>query len=221
MPTMHMRCYGYISILCLLQFLTIPEILLATRTLQWLVVGILRGKLLLEYQIYLISSSSGLRAGRILYGPYIFWILKKEWGWIKCVGNSLLWVFLMFVLIIGPYNPQTQIFFFHGNGCGNQKCLQMLVPLFGQWLQVKSFSCIDRIFWCDQLFLNSGPNQLLGSQTCNRHTGSYSCNRIVFGRVIARKCQSRTLHLDSFYSLHTCITSTYCCIYVNALPNDT
>ena len=27
--------------------------------------------------------------------------------------------------------------------------------------------------------------------------------------------------LTRFYSFHTCITSTYCHIYVNALPNDT
>ena len=51
-------------------------------------------------------------------------------GQIKCVGNPLLGVFWMFVLIIGPNDPQT-LFFFHGNLFGNQKCLQRLVSLFG------------------------------------------------------------------------------------------
>ena len=58
-------------------------------------------------------------------------------GQIKCVGNPLLGVFWMFVLIIGPNDPQT-LFFFHGNLFGNQKCLQRLVSLFGQWLWGKS-----------------------------------------------------------------------------------
>ena len=54
-------------------------------------------------------------------------------GWIKFVRHSLLGVFLMFVLTIGPCNPQIQILF-DGNHCGNQKCLQRLVSLFGQQL---------------------------------------------------------------------------------------
>ena len=32
--------------------------------------------------------------------------LGEAVGWIKFVGNSLLGVFLMFILIVGPYNPQ-------------------------------------------------------------------------------------------------------------------
>ena len=54
-------------------------------------------------------------------------------GRIKCVGNSLLGVFSMFVLILEPYDPQT-LFFFHGKLFGKQKCLQRLVSLFGQKL---------------------------------------------------------------------------------------
>ena len=45
--------------------------------------------------------------------------------------ETLLEVFSMFILIIGPYNLQTP-FLFHGNLCGNQKCLHRLVSLFGQ-----------------------------------------------------------------------------------------
>ena len=45
--------------------------------------------------------------------------------------ETLLEVFSMFILIIGPYNLQTP-FLFHGNLCGNQKCLHRLVSLYGQ-----------------------------------------------------------------------------------------
>ena len=56
------------------------------------------------------------------------------------------------------------------------------------WVTSVVLVVLTASFWCDWLFLTPRPNWLLGSQNCNRRTGSYSCNRIAFGRVIARKC---------------------------------
>ncbi|MFQ6635046.1 hypothetical protein Gotur_011540 [Gossypium turneri] len=50
------------------------------------------------------------------------------------------------------------------------------------------FSCVDRIFWYNRIFLTLGPNWLLGRQNRNRHFGSYSGKRITFGKVITWKC---------------------------------
>ena len=104
-------------------------------------------------------------------------------GWIKFVGNSLLGVFLMFVLTIGPYNPQIQILF-NGNRCGNQKCLQRLIffiwtTALGEILTIDNLSRqkVAEEDWCcmckrngettDHLLLHCPVSQELWNMVCS------------------------------------------------------
>ena len=104
-------------------------ILLVTRMLQWLSCCCPQRQTTIGISDILDWFKIG--SWSRLYNLWTLFILDlgEGMGWVKFVGNSQLGVFLMFILIIGPYNPKIQILFH-----GNQKCLQRLVSLFGQRL---------------------------------------------------------------------------------------